>query len=139
MKNEEQESLPDERNGTATAKDWKVFQKSNTPLLFLQLFYGLFSDLYKAEPCWKGLAVSRTFLLTITGSTIAACPRFSDTKDFREEHSEHLKTSLHFVFSHTLFLSFDLHFHKGSQNAKMFDHSTAVLLLQKLLGSVFVP
>lgn len=82
-------------------RNGKSFRKITT-VLFLQLFHDLFFELYKAEACWKGLVISRTFLLTGTWSTIAACPRFSDTKDFGEEHWEHLKTSLHFVFSHTL-------------------------------------
>ena len=59
-------------------------------------------------------------------------------KSFQDEPSENLKAFLHFVPSRTLFLSFDLHWHKGSQNAKMLDHSTGVLPLHKLLGCSFV-
>lgn len=59
-------------------------------------------------------------------------------KSSQDEPSENLKAFLHFVPSCTLFLSFDLHLHKGSQNAKMLDHSTGVLPLHKLLGCSFV-
>lgn len=91
------------------------------------------STLRRVYPSWK-------FAHGIVCS-ITACPCFSDTekkKKVFKRSLENLNASLRPVLSLTRSLSFDLHLHKGSQNAKMLDHSTGVLSLHKLLRCPFV-